>query len=539
MIAKKKIFYLLLMISFWALPCVASANFKISVNEKIFESCSEAACQEILDLFRKLEKISNENENLNITIKVTHGAEWSMSKGFEALKSYGSAGLDALMQYGLDGLEYLKSYDEEGWKYLVSCGEKGIQFLTLCGQAGLEYLLGRGDEGWKYLLQCGDAGVEFLKSLGETGLYYLRNHSGSWSYFVELGSKGLEILTPYAEEGLKYIIDNGTQGWEYIKSCGIAGFEFIKSLGQVGLDYVLSFSDGLDYLLSFGAEGRDFLSKFNFDITGVLKDFATELTEIPAEYKPDNIIKTIFPNAANVNIDNDEIKRFIDADALEWIDVVSDFKDREYFSEGSLNFCREYTNSSSSYGFADKDYLMKTIKSFYGGGFAIDTNRKFSFSLSSNTILWNNTIKSAGEEAFFALKNLKPGKSGDMISLALRLLQTLKDKNIDNHSAVRLFFRTNHDWLQVAAVIRENADPTYYLVGNKPILEKNSLVKTLMDNDRITLDSSMEKLTFNLLKSDSNVKFGVNLDTCLDVFINQVLKNLDAIATGSLTNEKR
>ena len=531
MIAKKKIICLLLITSFLALPCSASANFKISVNEKNFESCSEAACQEILDLFRKLEKISSENENINITIKVTHGSEWSISQGFDALKSYGSAGIDSLMQYGLEGLEYIKSYDEEGWKYLVSCGEKGLQFLTLCGQAGLEYLLGHGEEGWKYLLQCGDAGVEFLKSLGEAGLYYLRNHGGSWAYFVQLGENGIEILMPHAEEGLKYIIENGSQGWEYIKSCGIAGFEFIKSLGQAGLDYILSFGrDGLDYLLSFGSEGRDFLSKFNYDITGVLKDIPVEIPELPKEYKPDNIIKTIFPNAANVNINTAEIKRFIEADALEWIDVVSDFKDKEYFNEGAVNFCREYTNSSSSYGFANKDYLVNTIKSFYGGGFALDSNRKFSFNLSSSTILWNNTIKSTGEEAFFSLKNLQPGKSGDMISLALRLLQTLKDKNIDNNSAVRLFFRTNYDWLQVVAVIRENTDPTYYLAGNKPLLEKNSLVKTLMDNDRITLDSSMENLTFNLLKSDSSLKFGTNIDTCLDVFINQLLENLDTIA---------
>ncbi|MBR2208844.1 MAG: hypothetical protein IJ859_08590 [Synergistaceae bacterium] len=528
---KKKIVVLLLIASFLALACAASANFKISVNEKNFESCSEAACQEILDLFRKLEKISAENENINISIKVTHGAEWSMSQGFEALKSYGSAGIDSLIQYGLEGLNYLKSYDEEGWKYLVSCGEKGLQFLSLCGQAGLEYLLGHGDEAWKYLLQCGDAGVEFLKSLGDAGLYYLRNHSESWSYFSQLGEKGLELLRPHAEEGLKYIIEGGSQGWEYIKSCGAAGFEFIKSLGQAGLDYVLSFGKaGLDYLLSFGAEGRDFLSKFNYDVTELLKDIPVEIPELPKEYKPDNIIKTIFPHAENVNINTGEIKRFIEADALEWIDVVSDFKDKDYFNEGALNFCREYTNSSSSYGFANKEDLINKIKTFYGGGFACDTNRKFSFNLSSSTVLWNNTIRSAGEESFFSLKNLQPGKSGDMISLALRLLQTLKDKNIDNNSAVRLFFRTNYDWLQVVAVIRENADPTYYLAGNRPLLEKNSLVKTLMDNNIITLDSSMERLIFNLLKSDNRLKFGTNIDTCLDVFINQVFESLDAIA---------
>ena len=125
-----------------------------------------------------------------------------------------------------------------------------------------------------------------------------------------------------------------------------------------------------------GKEGRDFLSKFNYG--DILKNIPVEIPELSilTEHNLGDIIEILLPDAKKVNINTGEIKRFIEADALEWIDVVSDFKDKDYFNEGSMNFCREYTNSSSSYGFANKDYLVNTIKSFYGGlfDFSIEDN---------------------------------------------------------------------------------------------------------------------------------------------------------------------
>ena len=125
--------------------CVmAVAAVKISVDGQEFDSCSEAACQRIIELFRELERVSSNDEGINITINVTHGSGWSFEKGFDALKSYGKAGIDYLMPYGLKGLDYLKRQGGQGWQYIKDCGEKGLNFLRVCGQDGLEYILSEG-----------------------------------------------------------------------------------------------------------------------------------------------------------------------------------------------------------------------------------------------------------------------------------------------------------------------------------------------------------------------------------------------------------
>ena len=304
--------------------------------------------------------------------------------------------------------------------------------------------------------------------------------------------------------------------------------KYIKFLDKDGLEYIKQFGkDGLEYILSFGAEGRDFLSKFNVDYIKILVDRVKKISDdIVKENnnKSDKTLENILNGASNAYAL--EIKKFIEADALDWIDVVSDFKDKDYFKEGPLTFCREYINYSSSYGFADKEYLFNKIKSFFGGGLAVNGDRSFSFDLSRDTMLWGNTIKAAGEEAFFSLKNLKPVKAGDVINIALKLLQNLKDVRISSNSAVRLFFKTNYEWLQIAAVVRENVSPTYYLVSSRPLLQKSSLSSALMNPKTISLDPSVEKLTFNLIAPDHRIADN-ELDSCLNIFIDQLLASLE------------
>ncbi len=280
-----------------------------------------------------------------------------------------------------------------------------------------------------------------------------------------------------------------------------------------------------NYLEVYKTSGRDVFDIYEDEAVDVLHDWKPGGNNSAVN---DSIIEAIIPDSVKIN-EAYEIKKFLEADSLEWIDIISDFKDREYFREGSLTFCREYTNSLSRYGFADSDYLVSAIKKFYGGGFSVHDSRNFTFRLSGSTVLWNNTIKSAGENAFYSLKTLKPGKSGDVISLALKLLQNVKNKKIGNRNAVRLFFRTNCDWLRVVAVIREGIPPTYYLAGNRPLLERRTLPDILMDKKRIALDDSDDTLTFSLLTSDSRIKTGAELDTCLNVFIGQILGKLKGV----------
>ena len=551
---------------------MAGAGIRISVDGENFDSCSEAACQKIIGLFRELERISSNDEGINITINVTHGSRWTLGQSIEALKSCGLAGIDYLIGYGQAGLDYLRSQGGEGWKYIEACGAAGLNFLKVCGMSGLEYILSEGADGWEYLKKCGDAGLEFLKSLGSAALYILLN-TEYFPYFTGcFGINGLDVLMPYAEEALRYLAANGSDAWEYLKDCGAKGFEFLKSCGQAGLDYILSFGKaGLDYLMSFGEDGWNFLMSY-YDTPKVIRGlsgdvpalgkvspnddksvknyleayktlgrdvfdtYGNDALDVLREWTPggnnsaghDSIIDidTVIPDSVNIN-EAYEVKKFLEADSLEWIDFVPDFRDREYFREGSLTFCREYPNSLSSYGFADSEYLADTIKKFYGGGFSVHDSRNFTFRLSGNTILWNSTIKSAGENAFYSLKTLRPVKSGDVITLALRLLQTVKNKKIGSRHAARLFFRTNCDWLRFVAVIREGVPPTYYLAGNRPLLERNSLPELLMDKERIALDTSNNTLTFCLLKSDSRLNPGAELDTCLNVFIGQILRKLE------------
>ena len=545
----------------------AGAEIKISVDGKNFNGYSEAARQKIIDLFRELELVSSRDTGTDIFINVTHSSSWSLEKSIEALKS---SGIDQLIPYGETGLEYLRSHGGEGWRYIEECGEAGLNFLKVCGQAGLEYILSEGVDGWEYLQRCGDAGIEFLKSLGNVALYLLLN-GNQFGYFVQyLGEDGLKVLMPYANEALNYLMANGDEAWDYLKDCSVKGFEFLKACGENGLDYILSFGKaGLDYLLSFGEDGWNFLMSYydngkiirnlskdipalsNIDSDDdksvknyletyktlgrdVLESYGNEALEVIRDWTPgksdapknENVLEMIIPNAVNV-YEAAEVKKFLEADALEWIDFIADFKDKDYFKEGILNFCREYPNSLSSYGFVDREYLMNTIRKFYGGRFSLQDNKKFMFRLSGNTVLWNNTIKSTGENAFFSLKTLRPGKGGDILNLALRLLQTVRDTKIDSRHAIRLFFRTNYDWLRVVAVIREGVPPTYYLAGNKTLVERNSLAEALMNPDNIELDSSMEDLMFNLLKPDSRLQSSANLDTCLYIFIEQVLAKLE------------
>ena len=551
--------------------CAAAvAGIKISIDGEKFDNRPDEASQRIVQLFRELERT---DEEVSITVSVAHGSAWSLEKGFDALKSYGQAGIDYLVPYGQAGLDYLKAQGGEGWKYFEDCGRKGLKLLQVCGKAGLEYLLNEGADGWEYLQRCEDAGIEFLKSLGTLALYLLLKDTQFKYFAAYLGEKGLEVLKPHALEALKYLAANGADAWNYLKDCGASGFEFLKSCGEAGLDYILSFGKaGLDYLMSFGEDGWNFLmsyydnssviNKLSGDIPalgkighddersvkGYLETYKELGRDVLENFPPssetldvlrnwthekkhdtpnrESIIEEVMPGSVNID-EASEVKRFIEADALEWIDFVPDFKDREFFREGGLTFCREYTNSLSSYGFADRDYLSNTLRKFYGGGFSLLDNENFTFRLSGSTVLWTNTIQSAGENAFFSLKTLRPGKGGDVISLALRLLQTVKNKNISSRHAVRLFFRTDCDWLRVVAVIREGVPPTYYLAGNRPLLKRNSLVKLLMDSERIELDASMDNLMFKLLRADSRVGTGADLDTCINVFIEQILGKLE------------
>ena len=544
----------------------AFAVVTITVDGRKIGSYSEADYQKIINFLREIEIVSPSDNDANIMISVYHGSPWSLENGLNALKSYGLAGIDYLSRYGLKGLEFLKANGGEGWRYIKECGVAGLKFLKVCGQAGLEYILSKGADGWEYLQRCGDAGIEFLKSLGRAAVYFML-HGDQFNYFVHyLKDKGIEILMPYALEALDYLREHGIEGFDYLKECGKKGFDFLLECGEAGLDYVLSFGKaGLDWLLSFGEEGWNFLmsyynpemiiTKLSGDmpvlghvnpkderpVKNYLETYKTlgrdpfesygkNAVDVLNSWQPgtksnkvpqhNGVLEAIIPNAAN---DDSEIKKFLDADALEWIDFVSDFKDRDYFTDGSLTFSREYVNSLSSYGFIDREKLKNTIRSFYGGGFSLLDNMRFTFRLSGSTVLWNNTISSTGEEAFFSLKTLKPGKGGDVLNLALRLLQTVRTTKTDRHSAVRLFFRTDNDAIRVVAVIRDDMPTTYYLASNRPLIERYSLVRTLMDADRIALDASMENLMFTLPQADEKLKSGVDLDTCLDVFISQII----------------
>lgn len=509
---------------------MAVASVKISIDGQKFDSCSEEACQRIIELFRELERVSSndDNTNINITINVTHGSAWSFSDGFETLKSYGKAGIDYLKPYGQKGLDFIKSQGGQGWQYIKDCGEKGLNFLMICGQGGLEYILSEGVDGWQYLQDCGEAGWEFLKSLGKLSLYLLLK-SDQFPYFVNvLGPRGLELLMPYAEEALSYLTELGAEGFDYLKDCGVKGFEFLRECGKAGLDYILSFGKaGMDYLLSFGEEGWNFLTSF-YDSDTIVEKFSRDIPGLK-QVKPqkvEDVITTLIPGTSNIG-ENPELKKFLEADSLVWIDFVSNFKDRDHFSEEVLKFCREYPNSLSSYGFLDRDYLMDTVRKFYGGGFSLKDNARFSFKLSGSTILWNNTVQSVGEGAFFTLKTLEPGKGGNVMSLALQILQLVNSPKSGANNALRLFFRTSNEAVRVVAVIREGVPPTFYLAANKPLIERHLLVRTLLDSDRIALDSSMEELTFTLPQADSRLRQGADLDTCLNVFIDQLIAELE------------
>ena len=79
--------------------------------------------------------------------------------------------------------------------------------------------------------------------------------------------------------------------------------------------------------------------------------------------------------------------------------------------------------------------------------------------------------------------------------------------------------------------MKEGTAPTYYLASNKPFLKKNALADILMSREHISLDSEMENLTFSLWNPDNRLRAGADFDTCLDVFIEQLLGQLKGIVT--------
>ncbi|MBQ7193120.1 MAG: hypothetical protein IJR98_01955 [Synergistaceae bacterium] len=236
-------------------------------------------------------------------------------------------------------------------------------------------------------------------------------------------------------------------------------------------------------------------------------------------------------------------------DSLVYVDCVERFRDADYFSNvasgviiggsfiGALpsNFCREYRSSVSEYGFVNSDGIKSAMQSLYAKDFSVRSDMRFTFELafSSDSLgswndNWDSKKKILEDAAFFSTKNLRPG-TGILIS---ELLAKIAD-HVNEDPVFRFFFKTEHEGVYVAAAVRGNKVTGCYIASNNNAVRRTTFFRDIWEKVRQSdFDGEENVIQVSLWEPDSRLDSDIDFDTCVDIFLNQLLERSRKIETG-------
>ncbi len=234
------------------------------------------------------------------------------------------------------------------------------------------------------------------------------------------------------------------------------------------------------------------------------------------------------------------VKRFYAADALFRVDFVLDFRDRDFFVEGTTGalvvgnsacpsfFCRDYGKTSSAYGFTHTEALKAALHSLNAGNFSVLGNKRFMFSTEEATA-WDNKKSSLDEAAFLSINTLSPVHGISTDGIEGKLAEAFEGKAANGSSAFRFFFKTDQDGLYVMSLIRENGASSYYLVADRPLYKRDPLLQGLKEHI-VSLGYGSNEVEFSLWDADERLaEKNMGFDACLDIFLEQLLKRQNPI----------
>ena len=235
------------------------------------------------------------------------------------------------------------------------------------------------------------------------------------------------------------------------------------------------------------------------------------------------------------------VKRFYTADALVRVDFALDFRDRDFFIEGITGglivgnstvpyfFCRDYGKTPSSYGFVHADALKAALRSLNAGNFSVQGGKRFMFTTDGATA-WDNKKASLDDAAFFSINALSPARGISVNDIEGKLVETFERKIGNGSNVFRFFFRTEQDGLYVMSLVRESGASSYYLVADRPLYKRESLLQSLKENI-VSLGYDSKEVEISLWEANERLaESNVDFDACLDIFLDQLLKRQNPIS---------
>ena len=230
-------------------------------------------------------------------------------------------------------------------------------------------------------------------------------------------------------------------------------------------------------------------------------------------------------------IENDPLlRKYYNAGSLVYVDCIRNFSNKNYIENpergeiiaGNLSipkfFCKEYYESSSENGFFNANGLKAAFQLLNKGDFGVRSNERFMFTVDDNSTL-SEKIELLANRAFFSLKTIQEKPGIFLENLAEKIAQALKN-GLNDEIFFRFFFGTNSDGLYLVAVVNDSRLIGYYLATNSPAVSRTSISEAL----NINLDQIGDGLDIHLWKPDEKLNDSADFDTCIDVFIKQLVE---------------
>ena len=223
------------------------------------------------------------------------------------------------------------------------------------------------------------------------------------------------------------------------------------------------------------------------------------------EDEPEEAGEDLFINLRHLPL----LKKFIEAGAIEQIISVNDFNDKDFFSSGSMVFCKVFENSRANFRLMNFEKLKQSLKSLYHGELKT-SSENFVFKISPAVTDWTKTLMDISENSMFKIQDIEPMKSIRKIYRA-------------DNGVLRFLFRTNHEGLHLAVFQKLDGNLSLYLASeNGKIFEVDQLFKLLSDKKFIERIGS-NTAAFYIQKSNRSLQ-NAGIDECIDIFIKQVIK---------------
>ncbi len=276
--------------------------------------------------------------------------------------------------------------------------------------------------------------------------------------------------------------------------------------------------------------GYNFYLKYN--------DFRKELDGIKLELKELMETSEIKSKVENIlsALNNDTASRnFYNSNALAYVDSLKDFYAKDIFTDTAsknivagnfsstmlLNFSREYSNSNSLNAFFNSDGLKSAMKSLNtNGDVSVRSDKRFIFPTDSASL--TRKINLLEKAAFFSVQTLKPATGNFTGNIAEKIFDAMK-KNPDD-LVFRFFFKTAEKDLYIVSIVKDNRLLGTYLASASKPLKRYSIIRELQNTIKQTDFNANEKyLEVSLRDSDSRLNNNTDFDTCLDIFISQLI----------------